>query len=234
MSTAHIVALPGFVTIIRVVQLLLAVVIMGLVGNTINGANKLFGNSQVVRNNTEPLAFVIFCCVWTLLVNAYLLVTPIFLPVAYNMWAHLVLEVVSWIFWLAGWASTASWAADWASYFDGTTGKVFGYWGSSAAGAAMGAIMWVLFTVTLVFFCLRLNAHRKDPNNAHLNSLGFAEKGGESHQMGAVQQQVPVQQQMPVQQQYPDSTAPTPVQTYVATPPPQQWQQSPPPQGQQY
>ena len=78
-----------------------------------------------------------------------------------------------------------------------------------------------MYTVTIVFFALRLNKHRSDPNNAQSG----IEKGGEGHQMGAVQQQQQVV--------YPQSdSAPTPVQTYVATPPPQQWQQSPPPQGQ--
>lgn len=221
MSTAHIVAVPGFVTIIRIAQLVLTIVIIGLAGNTITGWGK------VTTLAVEPLAFLIFCCVWTLLLNAYLLVTPAFLPVAYNMWAHLALEAIAWIFWLSGWAATASWASTW-SMFQNATGKDYSYWATGAAAAAMGAIMWVLYTVTLVFFCIELHKHRNDPNNAHLSSLGFAEKGGETHQMGVVQQQ----QQQAV---YPPSeSAPTPVQTYVATPPPQQWQQSPPPvQGQQ-
>jgi len=86
-----------------------------------------------------------------------------------------------------------------------------------------------MYTVTLVAFCIRFHKHRTDPNNAHLNSFGLAEKG-ESHPMGAVPQQQPVQ---PQQAMYPPQSAPTPV-TYVATPPPQQWQQSPPPQQAQY
>ena len=81
-----------------------------------------------------------------------------------------------------------------------------------------------MYTVTLVFLCLRLYAQR-DPN---AGGLGHVEKG-ESHQMGVVQQQQQQQQQV---QYSPSESAPTPVQTYVATPPPQQWQQSPPPQGQ--
>jgi len=84
----------------------------------------------------------------------------------------------------------------------------------------------IMYTVTLVFFCLRLYAHQ---SNSSSGGLGAAEKGGETHQMGVVQQQQQQQQQVV----YPQSdSAPTPVQTYVATPPPQQWQQSPPPQGQ--
>jgi len=228
MSTSHIVELPFFVTIIRIAQLVLTIIILGLAGNTING---LTGGSGATFG-LEPLGFTIFCCVWTLLVNAYLLATPIFLPVAYNMWGHLALEALSWLFWLSGFASTASWASARSGWgndsFLGYPSSYKSYWATAAAAAGMGAIMWILYTVTLVFFCLRLHSHRTDPNNAHLSSLGLAEKGGEGHQMGAVQHQ---QQQQVV---YPPSeAAPTPVQQYVATPPPQQWQQSPPPaQGQ--
>lgn len=223
MSTSHIVALPGFVTIIRVVQLVLTILVLALVGNTING----FGGASYA---IEPLSFMIFVCVWTLLVNAYLLATPLFLPVAYNMWAHLALECVSWLFWLAGFAAVADWASTWANIFSGSTGKIFGYWATSAAGAAMGAINWILFTITLVFFSLRLHKHRTDPNNQHLSGLGLPEKG-ENHQMGVVGgvQQPVSAAPTPYPQQ---DMGPTPVQ-YVATPPPQQWQTSPPPQGQQ-
>jgi len=225
-STAHVVPVPGYITIIRVVQFVLSVVVLGLVGNTISGVNKYYDASRL-SNELEPLSFLIFCCVWTWLVIAYLIVTPLALPVAYNMWAQLALEAISWIFWLAGFASTASFASDWAPYFEGSKGKIFGYWASAAAGAAMGALVWILFTVTLVVFSLRLHAYRQDPANAQAGGFGFAEKG-ESHAMGAVPpQHIQAQQQQPV---YPDS-APTPVQ--YATPPPQQWQQSPPPQ-QQY
>lgn len=82
--------------------------------------------------------------VWTWLVTAYLILTPLLLPVAYNMWAHLVLEVLSWLFWLSGFASAASWASTWASNFSGTgvDKKVFSYWATAAACAGLGAIMW--------------------------------------------------------------------------------------------
>jgi len=240
-STAHIVPVPGYVTIIRVVQVVMSIMVLGLAGNTISGITKYFGGAGAIGGiATEPLSFLVFCCVWTWLVCAYLIATPLVLPVAYNMWAHLALEVVSWVFWLAGFASTASWASDYAHGKE-YLGPLYKYWATSAAAAAFGALIWITFFVTLVVFSLRLHAWRNDPTNAQAGGLGLAEKGGESHQMGVVPpQHVPAPQQIqsPVYQdqaptpvQY--ANTPTPVQ-YTNTPPPQQWQQSPPPPGQQY
>ncbi|KAF8453924.1 hypothetical protein BGX38DRAFT_1141216 [Terfezia claveryi] len=220
MLTAHIIELPPFVPIIRIAQLILSIVIIGLAGNTLNGFNGGTGFTL----GLEPLAFMIFCCVWTLVINAYLLATLILIPAAYNMWVHLAVEAIAWIFWLSAWAATASWASTWSFYSD-YSGKVYSYWATAAAAAAMGTIMWVMYTVTLAFFCLKLYKQRFGSDaNAHMGGIEAAEKGGESHPMGAVQQQQVV---------YPPSdSAPTPVQ-YAASPPPQQWQQSPQPQ-QQY
>jgi len=234
--------MPAYITIIRIVQVVLSILVLGLVGNTLSGLNKYLG-SYAVTLVAEALAFMVFCCVWTWLVVAYLLVTPLYFPVAYNVWAHLALEVISWIFWLAGFASTASWASEHSELGNKNLyiKKINGYWATSAAGAAFGALIWITFFVTLVVFCLRFNAWRTDPANAQAGGLGFAEKGhGESHQMGVVPPQhvsAPQPSQTPVYQ----DQAPTPVQyasatpvQYTNTPPPQQWQQSPPPPGQQY
>ena len=57
MSTSHIVELPFFVTIIRIAQLVLTIIILGLAGNTING---LTGGTGVTFG-LEPLGFTIFC-----------------------------------------------------------------------------------------------------------------------------------------------------------------------------
>ncbi|KAF8463283.1 hypothetical protein BDZ91DRAFT_731913 [Kalaharituber pfeilii] len=146
------------------------------------------------------------------------------------MWGHLVLEIVTTIFWLGGWASLAAWSSANSIYFEHVKGKTYSKWATTAAGAAFGAVMWVLWIVTFVTFAMRLHRHRHDPQNQHLSQFGFPEKG-QNHEMNRVQgvqstpQQYPQPTQTPV---YPEST-PTPVQ-YVQGPPPPQWQQSPPPQ----
>jgi hypothetical protein len=227
-TTAHIVPLPSFVFFIRIFTTVLSIVILGLAGYTLNklkGEDGGFG--AAIGYNLDPIGFIVFSCVWTWLVNAYLIVTPLWFPAAYNMWGHLFADVTATLFWLAGFAAVADWASKWKKAF--TLGSFFGgssepapYWKTAAAAAGLGAIMWILFLIITVVFVLRLMKHRNDPANAHLSSLGFsAEKGG--HELGNVQQP----------QQYPQQAA-TPVQYPVQqTPPPQGWAQSPPP-AQQY
>lgn len=244
-STAHIVETPLYSLIIRITQLVLALLTLALVGHTVNYSTggaagvALTGYAgAVVQAEIAPASFVIFCCVWTFLVNGYLIGTTLWLPVAYNMWAQLSAEIVTIIFWLSGWASLAAWVsaradsarqaqeyADNAArqgYSSGEYKNFFTAWATAAAGAAFGAIIWVLFIVNFVIFCLSLQRHRNDPANAN-NRFGVAEKG-QNHELN----QVPPQQQ----QQYPQQTQ-TPAPYVQPTPPPQQWQQSPPPQ-QQY
>lgn len=160
------------------------------------------------------------------------------------MWAHLVFEVLSWVFWLSAFAVAGATAGASAKFYKAYKGKVFSWWATAAAAAGLGALVWYVLTSAVnypdivdgltglcnrilhlivgVIFCMRLHRHRTDPNNAGLSPYGVAEK----HEMNDVVSQPPPQQQ-PVTQEYPAPTQ-TP-STYVTTPPPPQWQQSPPP-----
>jgi len=247
MSDAHIVALPSYVFILRIVTIVLSIIVLGLaafsLGQSTSTTNSSLSGyygyyaSNVILNGAN-VAFFIFCCVWLWLVEAYLILTPLFLHIAYNMWAHLAAEILLCVFWLCGFAALAATVSDTAnSYSDlhksiqaaqqfpgaDVSGdkKAYSQWQAAAAAAGFGAIIWVLVTVTVVVFCISLHKHRT--SNPDLNAFGLAEKG-QTHEMGNVQQAPPPQQQIP--QQYPQPTE-TPVQ--YTSPPPQQWQQSPPP-----
>jgi len=242
-STDHIVALPGFTFVIRIIVMVLSVIILGLAANSVASASLdnygyTYDYSSLVWKrsyltsvvSTSAMGYVLFVTLWSLIGNAYLILTPLFLPVAYNMWAHLVFEVLSWVWWLGAWAAAAGTAGVSAadSWFSGITGKAYTAWASAAAAAGLGAIVWILHLIIGIVFCVKLHRHRKPSNAA--SPYGAAEK----HEMGNVAPQPPQQQQFVQQDTYPAPT-PTPAQ-YVATPPPQQWQQSPPPhpQGGQY
>ena len=54
---SHIIELPAFVSIMRIVQVVLAIVILGLAANTLNG----FNGGTGLTLGLEPLAFTIFC-----------------------------------------------------------------------------------------------------------------------------------------------------------------------------
>lgn len=66
MSDRHVIALPGFVTIIRIVQVVLSIVLLGLAANTIHGLNP-DNRSFLGAFNVDPLAFIVFCVCLTLL-----------------------------------------------------------------------------------------------------------------------------------------------------------------------
>lgn len=230
MSDSHIVVLPNFVQILRIIILVLSVIILGLAANSVAGSSgggvydSWYGYTSLSDSiNSSAMGFVLFVTLFSLIGNCYVLLTPMFLPVAYNMWAHLVFEVFSWIWWLGAFAAAASTAAANAILFAGLTGTAYSKWATCAAAAGLGSIAWIMHLIIGIVFCVFLHRHRKNPNNSTLSPYGVAEK----HEM------TPQPPQPPVAQEYPMST-PTP-QQYTTSPPPQQWQQSPPPhQGGQY
>jgi hypothetical protein len=74
------------------------------------------------------------------------------------------------IFWLCTWAVLASEAAAFGE-FDGWYDYYYGHGTQSAvdcvkASAGLGALVWVLFVATLVFFVLSLLNHRKTETGA--------------------------------------------------------------------
>lgn len=58
------------------------------------------------------------------------------------MWAHLVFEVISWVFWLCGFAAAAATAAAGTLLYSTLTGTYYSKWATTAAAAGLGAIVW--------------------------------------------------------------------------------------------
>lgn len=112
------------------------------------------------------LSFFLFF--WTILVLAYIIITPLFMPKIYVYWVQLLLEFKTTVFWLATFALLAEEAAAWGSVEGllnypvvdpkGNTTYV-DYWpgwksaiDSTKAAAGLGALTWLLFVVSLVTF----------------------------------------------------------------------------------
>jgi len=164
---AHIPAMPFWFAILRVVQFVLAFVVMALCAY---GAS-VFGAALF---NGYAMSFFTFA--WTLIFFAYIFVTPLWFPTAYIYWAHLALEILSFIFWLTTFAllveADAAWNAvgDLDNFVDGVLvdeGLGVDIWpqGASAAKASkaasgLAAINWLLFGVSLAFFSLSVHKHR--------------------------------------------------------------------------
>lgn len=157
LDRTHIPAQPLWAGILRICQLVLAFIILVL---TAYAAGQ-FASGSLAGFGLAWLSFI-----WTLGYLVWLAVAVLVMPQIYNYWAQLGLEVLSAIWWLCTWAVLASEASS-LSIFDS-----FHFWGRYGAGsfrsaidcikasAALGAILWVLFVVTLGFFVTALLSHR--------------------------------------------------------------------------
>ena len=96
----HIVPVPKWFTIIKYVQLLLAVVVLALSAYGLSGLSWLGGAD-----------YSIFVAIATFIIVGYYLLSTIRLVSLYNKIAVLVLECFMVIWWLSTWAYLASWAA---------------------------------------------------------------------------------------------------------------------------
>jgi hypothetical protein len=155
-SRAHVPPQPVWSAFgMRIVQLVLAFIILVM---TAYAADK-FGTSDLAGFGLAWFTFIL-----TLGYIVYLGVSLFVAPHIYHYWAQLALESLLVIFWLCTWAVLASEAAALSPY----GGLVF-YYGSSwrsavncmKASAALGALLWVTFIITLVFFVMALLNHRR-------------------------------------------------------------------------
>ncbi|TLD32713.1 hypothetical protein PspLS_01000 [Pyricularia sp. CBS 133598] len=225
---AHVPDTPMWIAIIRVVQLALALLILIL---TAVAANK-FGVAW------SSLALTWFTFAWTLLHIGWLAISILIVPLIYNIWGQLAVEILSVIFWLASWAALAADAGALSEAETVYTGRgrasgINSNWKTGAdcikASAALGALQWVLFVITLVFFVMALIRFRKGhtttttrvsdpeaaagaselktgPGHLHTTEQPYPDNGGAQAQQGFVEQPVSVQ---PQQQQQGHQVQPT-------------------------
>ncbi|KAH8904641.1 hypothetical protein BR93DRAFT_930101 [Coniochaeta sp. PMI_546] len=156
-SRAHIPAQPVWSAVaLRIVQLILAFIILVMTA---------YAASQFGTGDLAGFGLAWFTFILTVGYIIYLGVSLFNATHIYNYWVQLVLESLLVIFWLCTWAVLASEASD-LSPFDDYYGYYYGgHWRSAVncmkASAALGALLWVTFVITLVFFVLALLSHRK-------------------------------------------------------------------------
>jgi len=170
----HIPAMPFWVGIVRVIQLVLTFIVMILCAYS----SSVFGGGYFAGYG---LAFYVF--VWTLIFLAYIFVTPLWAPKFYNVWIQLVLEVKTTVIWLSTFALLAEEASAWGSlqsiYNEDGVNGVNAVWpkGNSAinatkGAAAMGAFAWLSFVITLVVFGIALHKFRMEGKNTGFSGFG--------------------------------------------------------------
>jgi hypothetical protein len=201
--------LPFLVTILRFVILGLSFGV--LVASAY--ALSLFGGYGIYfAGYTGPPGFMIFVTIKTMIILGATIAVERFAPQIYFRLAVIIAYILSVIFWLSGWAWSASVAALFlattctsylgSSYCSGPGSYDVKFGASMAAAAGLGAIAWVLMIVVLVFF---IRACLADPEGTGVAAAQpGAELGNVKHEVSSTVTPVPTAQQpyAPPQAQY--------------------------------
>jgi len=170
-TTNHVLPLPQAFLALRVAQLAVGVVILGLSAYIV---------SYIAFNSA---CLTLFTALATMIIAVYNIVSSTGLKVAYNYWAILGLDIFAIVFWIISFsyeAWTTAAATDWyesvytCTWYDGycykkrdlplvsrATTNVYTYRNSMAAAAGLGGLEFILFAITLIFTALHVVRHRK-------------------------------------------------------------------------
>ncbi|KAK3301069.1 uncharacterized protein B0H64DRAFT_30112 [Chaetomium fimeti] len=144
----HIPIYPrGFIAI-RIVQLVLALIILGLAAYAISYLS--FDGNQ----------FILTVALMTMLSSIYHLVAELGAPAAYNYWAILGLDIFLLLMWLCSFALLASRVTPWVTYLDALSGAEATWLGTQVGAAAMGGIEFLLYIISLAIHSVCLHRHR--------------------------------------------------------------------------
>ncbi|KAF3764501.1 hypothetical protein M406DRAFT_322631 [Cryphonectria parasitica EP155] len=216
----HIPLYPkGFIAL-RIVQLILSVVVLGL---------DAYALSILSFDATQ---LNIFTALWTMIIGIYYLVVEVGGHSAwkgYNYWAVLTLDIFSLIFWLVSFALMAARVAPFANGFE-VCGVLYcdyepleGEWltlfASMAAVAGLGGVEFILFIVSLSIHSVVLHRHR----DAGLHCSPGDVPQQQQQQQNAIPMGGPVPAAEKPQPQYAAASA----QPSVATPTPPPGMQGP-------
>jgi len=140
----------NFTLPLRVAQALLAILVLGLTAYDVS----IWSPSDT--------NFLLFCSIWTLLAVAYLVITPGRFPTAAHKFGILAAEVLTMIFWFAGFIAEAVLLTD-VSCHRGSVCR------SMQAATVFAAFEWLLFSATTIMSALHCwrtrnsNDQRADP-----------------------------------------------------------------------
>ncbi|OXV10983.1 hypothetical protein Egran_01256 [Elaphomyces granulatus] len=118
---------------VRIAQAVLAIIVLGLIANTVNWMN----NSVVTWDSDNLLTF---CSVWTFfIVVPYLIVAPMFASQFAPIYAILAVDAVTMIFWFAGFFAVA------AQIFSVSDCKDYSVCRTAQGATVLGGFEWLLF-----------------------------------------------------------------------------------------
>ncbi|KAI3534011.1 hypothetical protein CSPX01_12362 [Colletotrichum filicis] len=176
-NRSHVPAMPVWIAGVRIAQLVLAIATLGITVFGLTTMQKATGYRRITSfSGTEGFPFSWFAFAWTFSYLTWLGVAVMFIPVMYNCWVHLGLELLTVVFWLITMALLASHADDLDSLdaFIVTFGPKYevyykmnvepfadGFVAATFAGTATSVVNLVLFVITISVFGRALHALRK-------------------------------------------------------------------------
>ncbi|CAK7271198.1 hypothetical protein SEPCBS119000_004478 [Sporothrix epigloea] len=170
-------AMPKWTLIVRFFQLVLAFIMLVL---TAYSASKL-------GSGAAGFGLTWFTFIFTVLYFVYLGVSLSSARSAYHSAVHLILEILVNIFWLSSWAVLASEASDISTvehYYNGYIDLLPSGYRSALncvkAAAALGAILWVLFCITLAFMVITFAGYSRTSTTGGVGN-GVESKPTEMH-----------------------------------------------------
>jgi len=140
---------------LRIAQAILSVIVIGLAGYCVDATNQHYPEA----------GFLVFTCVWSWLVLAYLLLAPMYAPDLHNRWVVLSLEAVTMIFWFSGFVAQAVSTNNLRCASDNVACN---FAGCAKAAAAFAFFEWICWAATLGLIIhaivqVRKGDHSPDP-----------------------------------------------------------------------
>ena len=145
--------LVAYVPILHIVTAVFAVIELGLTSYLVTPYNSSWVDPPSAKS------FMLFNSIWSLLVLAYLALTPVYFPRFFHSLVALGLEAVTSLFWFAG---SIALAAGWAHPRCGGNS----YCGSVNAAVAFGFFLWALFTFFAILGAREALRSRSRPTTA--------------------------------------------------------------------
>lgn len=134
--------------IVRVIQFVLSIILLGLTAAIVN-----FYDKNTFINAPSEVSFMLFCSIWTWLALLYLVYSRMFLPAIYHAYGVLAVEFVTMIFWFSAFIAVAVWNGN-LFVCQGTI------CGTARAAAVFGAFEWLAWLITFVLAAMEFARSR--------------------------------------------------------------------------
>jgi len=201
----HILPIPRAFLALRALQLAVAIVVLGMCGYGIN------------FYAYDGFCLSLFTALATMIIAVYVVVSELFLPIIYNYWAILGLDIFAIVFWFSSFILMAVEASRFHTvyFFDEIFFKrslvkrntnFHTYKGVMGATAGMGALEFLLFIGTLVLTGVHLHHHRKTGGHSLYRSTGVGAAPAGTTAPVAETKEAPIESELPVPEH---NTAPT-------------------------